>query len=90
VFIYKFLNSNRTFDYFDKIGDYIQTNPNQLTKVVNHHYYISSVHKGIYKHIRNQYLSDSYDDGFSGICECTVISKTECLMYLCMWAQDLQ
>ncbi|WHX59780.1 spore coat protein [Peribacillus frigoritolerans] len=65
VFIYNFLNSNRTFDYFDKLGDYIQTDPNQLTKVVNN-YYISSVHKGIYKNIRNQYLSDSYNDGFSG------------------------
>lgn len=65
VFIYNFLNSNRSYDYFDKLGDYIQTDPNQLTKVVND-YYISSGHKGIYENIRNLYLSDSYNDGFSG------------------------
>ncbi|MEY9870464.1 hypothetical protein ABIE66_005970 [Peribacillus sp. B2I2] len=65
VFIYNFLNSNRTYDYFDDLGDYIQSDPNQLSKVVNN-YYISSKHKGIYENIRNQYLSDSYNDGFSG------------------------
>lgn len=65
VFIFNFLNSNRTYDYYDKLGEYIQTDPDLLYEVVNN-YYSSGEQKEIYNHIRNRYLTESYNDGSSG------------------------
>lgn len=64
VFVFNFLNSNRFYDYFDILGNYIQSNPNRLTEVINNHY-ISRLHKNVYNNIRNRFLSMSYNDGSS-------------------------
>ncbi|MGM9956188.1 MAG: CDP-glycerol glycerophosphotransferase family protein [Peribacillus sp.] len=64
VFVFNFLNSNRVYDYFDMLGNYIQSNPNRLTEVINNHY-ISRLHENVYSHIRNRFLSMSYNDGRS-------------------------
>lgn len=65
VFLFNFLNSNRTYDYFDQLGEYIQTNPNHLYMIVNQ-YYTSPEQKQAYDRIREQYLSSIYMDGTSG------------------------
>ncbi|MGE7601563.1 CDP-glycerol glycerophosphotransferase family protein [Peribacillus sp. NPDC097675] len=65
VFIFNFLNSNRPYDYFDILGDYIQEDPSKLTEVIKN-YYHASEHRAIYHSIRNQYVSNSYNDGRSG------------------------
>ena len=65
VFIYNFLNSNRPYDYFDILCDYIQTDPNKLTEVIKN-YYHSSEQRVTYHSIRNRFLSNSYNDGHSG------------------------
>jgi glycosyltransferase involved in cell wall biosynthesis len=49
----------------DKLGEYIQTDPDLLYEVVNN-YYSSGEQKEIYNHIRNWYLTESYNDGSSG------------------------
>ncbi|PFP26545.1 hypothetical protein COJ96_17205 [Bacillus sp. AFS073361] len=65
VFIFNFLISNRTYDYYDCFGDYIQTDPDILLKIVNR-YYNSNQERVKYQSIRNQYLSQFYNDGSSG------------------------
>lgn len=66
VFIYNFLNSNRSYDYFDKFKEHIQTEPDQLSEVVTN-FYASNERKQIYdNNIRGQYLSESYNNGSSG------------------------
>ncbi|MBT2658750.1 CDP-glycerol glycerophosphotransferase family protein [Bacillus sp. ISL-18] len=65
VFIYNFMNSNRAYDYFDSLGEYIQTDPNRLTEVISA-YFSSDEHQKLYAHIRREYLSKSYNDGSSG------------------------
>jgi hypothetical protein len=65
VFIYNFMNSNRLYDYFDGLGEYMQTEPDQLTEVINA-YFSSDEQKKIYETIRNRYLFGSYNNGSSG------------------------
>lgn len=65
VFIYNFMNSNRAYDYFAELGEYVQTEPAKLTEVINA-YYGSDEQKKIFNQIRNQYLSGSYNNGSSG------------------------
>ena len=65
VFLFNFLNSNRTYDYFDQLGEFVQPNPNHLYMIVNQ-YYTSPEQKQAYDRIREQYLSSIYMDGTSG------------------------
>jgi len=65
VFIYNFLKSNRVYDYFDELGEYIQTDPVQLSKVIND-YFSSNEQKQRYEQLRKEYLSKSYNNGLSG------------------------
>ena len=38
VFLFNFLDSNRTYNYFDQLGEYVQPNPNYLSMIVNQYY----------------------------------------------------
>lgn len=65
VFIFNFLKSNRHYDYFDILGEYIQEDPTKLTEVIKN-YYHASEHRAIYHSIRNRFIADSYIDRHSG------------------------
>lgn len=64
VFVFNFLKSNRSYDYFNILGNYIQTDPNRLTDVIKNHY-ISKLHEKIYDDFRDHFISISYNDGHS-------------------------
>ncbi|MCD4837936.1 CDP-glycerol glycerophosphotransferase family protein [Neobacillus sedimentimangrovi] len=65
VFIYNFMISNRTYDYYDQLGEFVQTDPDQLYQLIRE-YYQSKKKRDTYRQIRHQYLSTTYNDGTSG------------------------
>ncbi|MEC2057801.1 CDP-glycerol glycerophosphotransferase family protein [Peribacillus psychrosaccharolyticus] len=65
VFLFNFLFSNRTYDYFDSFGAYIQDDPDVLSDILNQ-YYLSSEEREKYQEARERYVTDSKNDGLSG------------------------
>ncbi|NEU32302.1 hypothetical protein GN156_16245 [bacterium LRH843] len=65
VFIFNFMISNRTYDYYDQLGEFIQSDPDRLYQILKD-YFATHQKKEIYNKIRNQYLSESFNDGSSG------------------------
>lgn len=74
VFVYNFLYSNRSYDYFDILEEHIQTDPIALAKVIKK-YYQSNQYTESYRSIRERFLSYSYNDGFSGRKLVSLINK---------------
>lgn len=65
VFIYHFIESNREYDYFDQLGELVQSDPNKLAEIIRN-YYTSDKSKELFDETRMRYLSDSYNKGSSG------------------------
>ena len=65
VFIYNFINSNRPYNYYDKLDKYLQNDPDLLYKIL-HDYFNCKKEKEIFEKLRNEYISDCYIDGSSG------------------------
>ncbi len=65
VFIFDFIISNRSYDYYQTLGEFIQMDPTQLSEVI-HQYFSSNEKKEHYRQIRTEYVSNSYNDGTSG------------------------
>ncbi|WP_071393409.1 CDP-glycerol glycerophosphotransferase family protein [Bacillus tuaregi] len=65
VFLFDFLKSNRVYDYFNGLGGYVQTNSDELYRMV-HQYYSSPKQKLDYAKVRQRYVDSLYLDGTSG------------------------
>ncbi|MEH7106769.1 capsular polysaccharide export protein, LipB/KpsS family [Bacillus sp. JJ1764] len=65
VFIYDFLVSNRPYQYYRQLGEFLQEDPAKLTKVIKD-YFSSDEMKERYNQIRKEYVSTLYINGTSG------------------------
>ncbi|WP_190284799.1 CDP-glycerol glycerophosphotransferase family protein [Bacillus sp. S3] len=65
VFIFDFVISNRSYDYYEKLGEFLQTGPDRLTEVIDQ-FFSTNEKKEDYQRIRSEYASCSYNDGTSG------------------------
>lgn len=65
VFVYKFIQANREYDYYDALDPYIQKEPADLTRMVAH-YFSSNKEKVNYKAVKDKFLQQSYQISDSG------------------------
>lgn len=65
VFIYDFLVSNRSYDYFESFGEFIQSDPEPLFNKVSN-YYSDPKKIKYFNEIKNQFLDNSYKVKNSG------------------------
>jgi hypothetical protein len=65
VFIYDFVISNRSYEYYQGLGEFMQTDPDVLSGVI-HEYFFADEKKESYGQIRSDFVSRSYNDGTSG------------------------
>lgn len=65
VFIFNFITSNRPYDYYDLLGEYIHTDPLQLYMIIEMYYRVPE-QKQDFEIIRDRYLGNLYLDGNSG------------------------
>ncbi|WP_066051366.1 CDP-glycerol glycerophosphotransferase family protein [Robertmurraya korlensis] len=59
VFIYYFIQSNREYDYFNGLGNYVQRDPKELVKMINS-YFQEDEERKQYEHMRIKFLESSY------------------------------
>lgn len=65
VFIYDFLVSNRSYDYFELLGEFIQSDPDLLFNKVSN-YYSDPQEIKYFNEVKNQFLDNSYKVKNSG------------------------
>ncbi|MEK3791996.1 CDP-glycerol glycerophosphotransferase family protein [Paenibacillus sp. FSL R7-0204] len=65
VFVYKFIQANREYDYYDTLERYIQKEPSDLTRIIAR-YYSSNIEKSNYKTVKEKFLQQSYQIPDSG------------------------
>lgn len=65
VFIFNFVCSNRTYDYYDQLGEYTHTDPNQVYMIIDK-YFTLPEQKQNFEIVRERYLSNIYLDGNCG------------------------
>jgi len=65
LFIYYFVESNRYYDYYDRLGKFISTEPIEVTKVVSS-YFNDEKERRDYEEIKKKFLLDSYRNRNSG------------------------
>lgn len=65
VFIFNFISSNRTYDYYNQLGEYMHTDPNQLYTIIDHYFTVPE-QKQDFVMTRDRYVSTLYLDGTSG------------------------
>jgi hypothetical protein len=65
VFVYYFIQSNREYDYYHTLNNYIQDDPIELLKTISF-YFSSSIEKLNYEDVKNKFLLKSYKTKHSG------------------------
>ncbi|NQX44488.1 CDP-glycerol glycerophosphotransferase family protein [Paenibacillus tritici] len=65
VFVYKFIQANREYDYYDALDPYIQKEPADLTRMVAD-YFSSNKEQSNYKAVKDKFLQHSYQVEHSG------------------------
>ncbi|MBO1513349.1 CDP-glycerol glycerophosphotransferase family protein [Metabacillus bambusae] len=65
VFVYYFIQSNRLYDYYNRLGHYIQSDPIELVKIITI-YFNSPNGKTDYIDVKEKFLLDSYRTENSG------------------------
>lgn len=65
VFVFKFIQANREYHYYDALERYIQEEPADLTYIIAR-YYSSNLEKISYRAVKNRFLEQSYQIGNSG------------------------
>ncbi|MEC1719219.1 capsular polysaccharide export protein, LipB/KpsS family [Schinkia azotoformans] len=65
VFIFNFIFSNRTYEYYDQFGKHIQIDPNQLYAIIDKYYTVPE-QKQDFEMTRDRFLGTLYLDGNSG------------------------
>ncbi|NGY80719.1 hypothetical protein F6Y02_43450 [Bacillus megaterium] len=59
VFVYDFLISNRSYDYYNDLKKYKEKDPYSLVYTINH-YYSSLDERNHFEEVKNQFLIDRY------------------------------
>ncbi|WP_088071946.1 CDP-glycerol glycerophosphotransferase family protein [Gottfriedia luciferensis] len=65
TFVYYFVQSNRHYDYFDRLGKYIQSDPTEIVNIMSYYFY-STDEKLKYEEVKTNFLIDSYNVKNSG------------------------
>jgi CDP-glycerol glycerophosphotransferase (TagB/SpsB family) len=59
AFIYYFIQSNREYDYFNGLGNYVQSDPKKLVKMIDS-YFQEDEERNQYEQLRIKFLESSY------------------------------
>ncbi|KHL93561.1 hypothetical protein QW71_22985 [Paenibacillus sp. IHB B 3415] len=65
VFVYRFVQANREYEYYNSLDNYVQKEPAELTQIVSK-YYSSNKEKLNYEAVKNKFLLNSYTTQHSG------------------------